>query len=518
MASTSRSRFGRVLVAALGIGALVTSAVACSSSSTDSSSSGTERGGTLTLIQGTPPLSMNPAQSNNGPASQYIDVAYSSLLHWAADNTIEPALASGYRYIGQGNTKFEIDLRSNVKFSDGTSLDSSAVKKYLEYFENANGPFSATAKAVLGSIETPSPTQVILNFKVPDPDAPISFTEGNTWGTVISPKVIDSNPDSLGTTTAGAGPYMLDTAQTVTGSTYTYVKNPYYYAPAQQKWNKVVIKVIANTNSALQAVTTGSNTWMQGTMQQVATARASGLSVGLAVPAVYSLFITDRGGHVQPALGKLQVRQALNYAVDRSAIAGLMKGTANDQIIAKGFTGYSDAAAGAYGYDPAKARQLLAEAGYPNGFTFTVLIGTYDPDVPPIAQALAEQLSKVGVTMKIATATSFADFARQQGAKKFSADIEQWGSTTMYSVAQQLVLPTGVVNPWHDNDTDMTALYQKASTESGAQALADWQQLSQMVAQNAWYVPMVTVQMPFFSSTSINTLGDCKSYPNPLHF
>lgn len=475
-------------------------------------------GGTLTLIQNTVPLSLDPAKSNAGPATQFVDLAYSNLIHWNGDAEFVPELAKSFEFVGDGNLTFQIDLRDDVKFSDGTPLDSAAVKTYLDYFTQAEGPFSATAAALIESVETPDDDTVLVHFTSPQPDAPLQFAEGGGWGSIVNPKTIESNPDSLGTETAGAGAYMLDTKSSVTGSSYVYVPNPEYFDPDAQKWDKVEVKIIANANSALQAVQTGKNTWAAGTVPQIEAAKGAGLTVETSVPNVVSMFLIDRNGELTPALGDAKVRQALNYAVDRDAIATLLGGEPNAQIVAEGYPGYSDEAAGVYSYDVDKAKTLLAEAGYADGFSFRVIVGAFDPIHSQAAQAIADQLAKVGVTAELVTAATFPDFAREQGSKQYSADVESWGTTTMFSVAQQLVLPTGVVNPWHTSDDELNALYEKGAGQTGDEASATWQDLSLAVTEKAWYLPVATVGTPFFATTGLNVLGDSAGWPNPLYF
>lgn len=105
-----------------------------------------------------------------------------------------------------------------------------------------------------------------------------------------------------------------------------------------------------------------------------------------------------------PPLRDKRVRQALNYAVDREAIVKSIlqgRGTVMPGPLWAGYIGYQDSVH-AYPYDPDKARALLTEAGYPNGFTmrWTVTQGVYAKDIE-IAQAVASQLQRVGVTVNI---------------------------------------------------------------------------------------------------------------------
>ena len=80
---------------------------------------------------------LNPAISGGGDQSMPIDLAYASLPHINPDGTISPALATSWRYVGTGNTTFELTLRHDARFSDGTPLTASAVKAYFGYLLSA---------------------------------------------------------------------------------------------------------------------------------------------------------------------------------------------------------------------------------------------------------------------------------------------------------------------------------------------------------------------------------------------
>ncbi len=92
--------------------------------------------------------------------------------------------------------------------------------------------------------------------------------------------------------------------------------------------------------------------------------------------AMVGMYIADVDGTVVPAFKDLRVRQALNYAIDREAITKSVYGDfgiPTDQYVPEGIGGYLPELEDVYPYDPEKAKELLAEAGYPDGFSFTML-------------------------------------------------------------------------------------------------------------------------------------------------
>jgi ABC-type transport system substrate-binding protein len=149
---------------------------------------------------------------------------------------------------------------------------------------------------------------------------------------------------------------------------------------------------------------------MEGDATTDAPARAHGFGTYDPPGNNTGLFLSILGGSGAAPLKSLQVRQALNYAINRKALAKAFGGIPIDQIYT--FDGYDKKLANYYPYNPAKAKQLLAAAGYPNGFTLDAL--SYGPDGSlgtPQVQGIAEQLAKVGVTLKITSSTSISDWS-----------------------------------------------------------------------------------------------------------
>jgi peptide/nickel transport system substrate-binding protein len=505
-------RFASLTAVAAAASLILTGCTAGGSSKSTTSPSVTN----LVMTTISSPGTLNPALSGVGPGELFVDLGYASLVHATASGKCEPLLAKSWEYVGTGNTDFKITLKSGLKFADGTPLNAAAVKASMEYFKAAKGPFSASM-GIIDNITTPDPLTVEVKLNTPNPDLPYQFAEGGLWGAIISAKGL-ANPNALGTSTAGGGPYVLDSSKTVADSSYVYVPNKNFADKRMQKWQSVTIKIIADTNAALQSVTSGQSNWDQGTQDQEPAAMSANLTVQEAAPGVVMLIISDRDGKIVPALGNEKVRQAMNYAVDRNAIASVLGGKANQQIVAENRTGYSASAAKFYSYNTAKAKQLLAAGGYPNGFSMSVLVPAYEPLSSKALEIMTEEYARVGIKLDIKSEPSFADFARDQSSGKFTSIVIPWGGPSMYTVGQQLVLPDGVLNPLHTSDEGLNALFAKGAAQPAGRAASTWQQFSQEVTQAGWFVPMATVSSPFFGTHGTNPAGDGYDYPNPLYF
>jgi peptide/nickel transport system substrate-binding protein len=322
-------------------------------------------GGTLTAAFSTPPISMNPALNGGGINEAFLDPAYQPLIMIDAQGNETPGLAASYGYVGDDNTVFEITLREGLVFADGTPLDAQACKTYMDYYKVAGGPGGRTM-GTLGGVEVIDALTFCVTMTVPTPNMVNKFTQNGLWGSVANPTRIANDPESLGNTTDGCGQYVLDAAATVSGSEYVYTPNPHYYDQSHIKWNKIVIRVIDNTNSRVQALAAGQIDYTQLDAQTAPAAQAAGANVAFSSDSFAGLYLLDRNNSVSPEMQDVRVRQAMNYALDRETIVkALFDGYAEPttQITVPGRAGFVAELDSYYDYNPDKARALLAEAG-----------------------------------------------------------------------------------------------------------------------------------------------------------
>jgi peptide/nickel transport system substrate-binding protein len=183
---------------------------------------------------------------------------------------------------------------------------------------------------------------------------------------------------------------------------------------------------------------------------------------------VNQLVFTDLNGTVQKALGNVSVRQALNMAIDRSAIVQGIVGkygspTSEPELGA----GYVPSLDNYYPYNPQKAKALLASAGYPNGFTISV-VSWVDPSVgSTILDAVAKYLAAVGVTLKIYQPPTGSDFVTATASKgtytgaQILTNIGGTGSSAVEDY-QDWLSPTSILNVYKSTDPTLGGLYSQA--------------------------------------------------------
>jgi peptide/nickel transport system substrate-binding protein len=382
---------GAILAAAL----VSTALAACGGKGSSSDSS--------TLNVGLPAIAL-PTDFNaaKGVSAQYFfDLAYAPLIHLNDDGTFGPGLAKSFGYVGTGNTKFDLTLRQDAKFSDGSPVNAAAVKSWLEYYAK-NGAFASQFK--IKSIDTPTDYEVEITFNQPTPGVKWNLAESNGWGFIANPKAV-ADPAQLSTATYGAGPYVYDSSQSQPGSQYTFVPNKYFYDKSTVHFQKIVLKQTGSASSMLQALKAGQINAGLGdfTVQHAATNDGFTSEAGLL--SWVGLTMLNKPGK---PWNSLAVRQAVNYALDRNTLTQAMTGGLGSPTSEWLTTdGYDQAYANHYSYDPAKAKQLLQVAGYSTGVTLNIAsqsaaLGDGTP-AGNLVQAIATQLQKVGITLNITT-------------------------------------------------------------------------------------------------------------------
>ena len=501
-----RRRRAASLVAGIAVAAVALTACGGGGGSTTSSTAAL-KDKILTISSTFAPVSMDPAKSGNGRAGTMLQPAYEPLVRTAADGTLSPGLATAWK-VADDNKSVKFTLRANAKFSDGEPVNAAAAKKSIEYWVATKGPFSVNLSS-LDSVTVNSDTEFTVTVKQPNPDLATIFNTYWLAGDLISPKAIDT-PDKLATDTFGAGPYVLDSATTITGKTYNYTPNKNYYDQTAIKWDKVVISVYEDQNSAIQAFKTGQLKVMISD-PITGNANKNNLPAGASIVAEpvqwTGLVISDRTGAVNKPLGDVRVRQAINFALDRKTITSALFGdfgTPTSQLQLPGFVGYDEANDAKYRFDPDKAKQLLTDAGYGSGITIDV--GYVNNTLNSTqATAIAGQLAKVGITLKLTEFQNFGDQNTQMAQKKVGAIIQQSNSGAPFMAKFQTLDANGSLNYYHDDDPELTALIAAAAAKPAGTADADWKAVQAKVTDLAWFGVVSGLKVTYFVAAGVST-------------
>jgi peptide/nickel transport system substrate-binding protein len=454
--------------------------------------SGGEKDTTLTIAINTPPITLDPARAATGASLNFVVPAYASLLEQGADGVIVGGLADEFGYVGDDNTTFEISLRDGVKFADGTPITAEDVVASIEYFRSQGGQ-AAQYFAALEMTALDEDT-VEITSATPNPVIPDLLTPQYLGGAIISPAGLET-PEALGESTFGAGPYVLDGEQTVSGDTYVYTPNENYWDQSGIRYESITIRVIANANSAVQALQSGQIDFLQSNAEGAAAVANDENITVVSAPSIWAgFFILDRDGGLVPALADERVRQALNFAVDREAITQAVYGdfgTPTEQPTVSGFDGYDTSLEGTYAYDPDQARELLEEAGYADGLTITANYGGFDPDSTKLVQAVQAQLAEVGVTLELKAAQNFGEWVDDLLTGQYALTVLSPGSGgAEFFVAQSTFLPGGIMNLFQAEDPDLTEAFNELAVASVEDRGAAAQEVNRVATEHALALPI----------------------------
>ena len=333
-----------------------------------------------------------------GPAQAIREVTYANIFEGLVRidraGAVKPLLAERWTMSPDGLV-YTFNLRSGVKFHDGTAFDSADVKFTLE---RAMAPDSTNAQkwifAPIASVATPNPTTVVITLKQPT----INFVYGLAWGDAVmfGPESVANNR----TNPVGTGPFKFD--RWLRGDRVDLVRNDDYWNRGAAKLRRATFRFIADAQAQVAALRSGdidamANFGVPEAVDPIKADRRFAVVVGVTEGETV-LGINN----AKPPFNDLRVRRAIAHAIDRKAIIdGAMSGygTPIGSHFSPSHPAYVDLT-GMYPFDPERARALLAEAGLPNGFTATLKLPP-----PPYArrsgEIVAAQLARVGIRVTI---------------------------------------------------------------------------------------------------------------------
>ena len=442
-----------------------------------------KRGGEVTLVAVAAPGSLDPAAATMGPLAPYFEAVYDTLLRVDADGELQPWLATEWAY-NDDRTELTLSLRDDVQFTDGSALDAETVVANLERFKDGTAS-NASRLAGVTSIEASDDATVVITLALPDPNFTLYLA--SEAGLVASGEAL-SDPD-LATNPIGSGAYVLDTEGTVIGSSYHYTANPDYWNPDVQYFDELTVTTFADPAAIVSAISAGEVDVVQLPKEGVDPAEAAGWTVDQIQPGGFAgLMLFDRDGQLSEPLGKVEVRQAINYALDRPALITALNngiGEPTTQVFPSAGGAYDGALDEAYPYDPEKAKELLADAGYPDG----VKLNLPDFGNRDNYAILEQMLAEAGITISWTEAqlqNSITDILSQ----KFSAVYFALGEPTDWGTIEQIISPEAAFNPFHTQDPALDELILSVQTGDEETQAEAAREINEYIVENAWFAPI----------------------------
>lgn len=382
---------------------------------------------TVTIAIGIDADTLDPESQTTTTIANIVDYMFESLVWYNDERSgvqpgqpqytkVVPALATSWT-VSQDGLTYTFKLRQGVKFHDGTDFNAEAVKFNVERaldpsVRNPNRYYFADIDP--SRIETPDPYTVVLHLKQPSPTLIPRLASGYGGAEMVSPtavKKLGNDKLGLGPFEAGTGPYMFK--EWVHGDHITLLKNPAYWGRAPF-FDAVTFRVVPNAGTRETMLRAGDVqiAFAPPAPDLPALRRDPALRV-VEGPSDRDVFV---GLNTQwGPLRDVKVRQALNYAVNKKALIHAILfglGTVLESPTTSFLLGYTKVQSGGWPFNPDLAKKMLAEAGYPRGFTvsFRTPTGRYIQDYQ-FAQAIAVQLGNVGIRAQIQT-TDWPSYVR----------------------------------------------------------------------------------------------------------
>ena len=356
--------------------------------------------GTFRVAVGVDLDTVDPAQMTTTTVSNMIDYVVETLTTLGPDGKVQPGLAESWTVSPDG-LAYTFKLRKGVVFHDGTPFDAKAVKWTFDRLKDPAIRVPVRGSLPLKEIEALDAATVRVTLS--RPSAPFIAALSQTTTGILSPAAADKNGNEYKNVvqTVGTGPYTFKERKK--GESFTVTAFDRYWGK-KPTYDTVVFRIVpeAATRESLILAGQADLIVLPPVADLPALQRNPAVKVLLA-PSDRTIFISMNTS--KPLLGDVRVRQALNYAVDKKAIIqNVLFGAADemDAPMAPSLFGYCKV--GAYEYNPAKAKQLLTEAGVKPGtkLSFHHPTGRYVQD-KEASQAVAGYLREVGIEPELQT-------------------------------------------------------------------------------------------------------------------
>jgi len=391
-------------------------------------------------------------------------------------------------------TVLTLALRRGVTFHDGAPFNADAAKRNLERFIGLGNKASGTVvEAVRGiaAIDVLGPYELRLTLKAPN--GQMLYHLGGVAGMMASPAALTEGAYAASFKPIGAGPYRIKTF--LANERTVFERNDAYWGGAGGRPVGFEHHYVPDGRARMNALRSGQANIALIEPRQIAEAKQAGFQVQINEKnSVWTTYVNlSRTQNV----GNLKVRQAMMYAVDRQALAdALSYGSSKPtlQFFSSASPAYDPALEKLYGYDPARAKALLAEAGFKDGVDISMLllnIGEYRP----IAEAYQAMLNEVGIRLNfdVVDASQFPLFRRPPT----RADIlmARWGGRPdPLQVFQELIgtggsfNPVGVATPEIDNLIDQA----RRMTPENPERVKLLHRIARLGVENASNIPLMS--------------------------
>lgn len=536
---------------AIGLSATVAGQIlaACGSSTTGSSapvaSASPKKGGTLVFAWDSEPQTLDPAIAWNIIDVQIIRALFEGLYTYApkpgvAGTDLIPNIAAAMPTITNGGKTYTIKIKPGIMFQPPVSREVTA-EDFKYSFERMmrlpTAPGTYFYTSIVGAVDyQKGKAPHVAGYKALDKyTIEIDLEQPNLAFTKSLMEFCDVVPHEwaekwgnkqFGRHPLGTGPFMFD--KWTPGQSITLSRNPNYRDAAHVWLDGLKFELSDNAQSALLMLQTGNVDVLGNNIPP-----ASVLSMMsspewkhyvYAEPIIGTIYMFLNGQF--PPLDNVLVRQAISWAVDRDKLVKLLTGQAQAlyQVYPPGMPGYQPDKKW-YGYDPAKAKALLAQAGHPNGFTTDLYTDNVDP-YPKLFESIQNDLAAVGVKANMHITSNATFFTLSSTAHKCAMGRELWymdypdPSDWIISLFTKAAAVTGAQDNAFWWSPTIESMVSRAQSMTDATArLALYEQMQAYIMSQAPYVTLYSPVMTTMCSKRVGGfyLHEVFNY-DPVHY
>jgi peptide/nickel transport system substrate-binding protein len=470
-----------------GVGLLIGIAMAATACG-NSNPTSTNVGGILVVGRTADIDLLDPHKATAFQTVQSLEQIYDTLVGFDKNLNLIPRLATKWTY-SDGNQTVTLNLRTGVKFQDGTAFSSADVAATLtRILDPKTAAVARSNIALISSVETPDANTVILHLSSPNVAVVTAMADGNT--AILSAKDIAAG--TVNTAPNGTGPFKF--SKWTPNQQLELVRNPTYWGP-KPPLDGITFRVIPDENSVVSGLESG-NIQLGVLSDPLAakSAQAGGLHIDKTPQLSYHVFQLNAN---RPVLKDVNVRLAISCAIDRKQVldtAALGEGAVTGPITSPAYlSDPSDRPCPTR--DLTKAKAYMATAGKSGGITLDAIVetGEYATAVNEM-QSVQAQLKDINVTLNVETLESGA-YVQRWLAANFDAAIALNGGRpdpeTMYG---RYFTSTGSLNKVAAySSSSLDSLFQQGRTEPDVtKRKAIYKQISEQLEQNAPWVWMFT--------------------------
>lgn len=359
-----------------------------------------ESGGALRISVNITPGVLNPMLVRAAAEYMLAEMLYSGLTSLGTDMTAQPDLATEWSS-NEDASEWRFVLREGVTFSNGQALTSAdVVASFNKLLDPETGAPGRRNLGPIASVTADGDHVVIIKTVTPFADLPVALTYPTAK--VVPADIIANDFDSLAQVPVGSGPFLL--ADFRADEVAILHRNPDYFIPGLPYLDKIEVKTFPDAAGSSAALLAGEVDMMHD-VQPTDFARIGAAAGVTAMRTPSGRFLDVVMDTTVPPFNDIRVRQALSYSVDREAMVELVAegyGTAgNDSPINGAYRYFADAPLKAY--DPAKAKALLAEAGYPDGLELELVASVKPGYRSTMAVVMREMAKPAGFDIKVKT-------------------------------------------------------------------------------------------------------------------